>query len=407
MLDLSAGARNIGLRPAALSFLPPANPMIRTLLLALVLPFTLQAKDLTLKISGLPREIQVSLPGNFNPAKKHPTLFYYHGTGGRPTTSIMRMQAGSEDWIIVGMTYRESGQFQLSPESFAAERKIYHTVRKIVTEKHGADPARIYAAGFSKGGWYTNLLLQAESTLAGGIILGAGHFHIAPGAMKKYGSKKPVHIGIGRKDGSYPLALKALLHHRKLGGKVSFEVWQTLGHDYPRSGSESIKQWLGLQAQSAELLTPIVAKEFPKMLAKAKSLKPFEQWDRLREIKAMPLFELTSKSWQAEFQKSLSALEATPAVATEAMLLSKHRRLLHQEITNNTLDSLKKVNFAYIDLFGKHPKTRQGKLLEEDFKRTEAMLKNIKVTPAPKRTPTEVPTGPVPKRRIPLNPLIR
>jgi acetyl esterase/lipase len=379
--------------------------MTRPLFLALALP--LAAKDLALEIPGLPHEVQVSLPENFDPAKQHPTLFYYHGTSGRPTTSLMRSHAGKNDWIIVGMTYRETGQFQLTPESMAAELEIYHTVRKLVTSKHGADPARIYAAGFSKGGWHTNLLLQAEPTLAGGLILGAGHFHIAPGAMNKYASKKPVHIGIGRKDGNYPLALKALLHHRQLGANVTFEVWPTLGHAYPEKGSDSIKQWLALQTHSADALAPVAAKELPKMLAEAKSLKPLAQWDRLREIKDMPYFDLTPKSWQFEFQNHLAGLEAVQPIATEAMLFAKHRRLLHQEITNNTLASLKKVNFGYLDLSSKHPGTRQGKLLEEDFKRTEAMLKNIKVAPAPKPTTTEVPTGPVPDRKIPRNPLIR
>ena len=381
--------------------------MIRSLLLALTCSTAVQAKDLSVKIPDLPHEIKISLPGNFDPAKKHPTLFYYHGTSGRPTTSFIRSHAGPDDWIIVGMTYRESGQFQLTPESFAAEKAIYQIVRKLLVEKHGADPTRFYAAGFSKGGWHTNLLLQAEPTLAGGIILGAGHFHRAPGAMKNYPSKKPVHIGIGRKDGNYPLALKALLHHRQLGAKVTFEVWPTLGHSYPKDGSDSIRQWLALQAHSAKKLAPVAAKTLSKMLTEARSLEPLEQWDRLREMKDMPYFALTPKSWQGDFQKSLTALETTPAISTEAMLVAKHRRLLHQEITNNTLASLKQVSFGYLDLFGKHPKTRQGKLLEEDFKRTDAMLKNIKVSPVPKPTRTEVPTGPVPERNIPRNPLIR
>ena len=381
--------------------------MIRSLILALAILPALHAKDLSLKIPDLPHEILISLPENFDPAKKHPTLFYYHGTSGRPTTSLMRSHAGSDDWIIVGMTYRESGQFQLTPESFAAERKIYHTVRKLVVTKHAGDPSRLYSAGFSKGGWHTNLLLQAEPTLAGGIILGAGHFHIAPGAMKKYPSPKPVHIGIGRKDGNYPLALKALLHHRQLNGKVTFEVWPTLGHSYPKDGSESIKQWLALQSQPLKALSSIAAQTLPEMLDDAKSLAPLEQWDRLREIKDMPYFELTPKPWQEKFKQSLAALEATPAIATEAMLLAKHRRLLHKEITNKTLSSLKEVSFGFLELSGKYPNSRQGKLLEEDFKRTDAMLKTIKVTPAQKPRPTTVPTGPVPERNIPGNPLIR
>lgn len=372
----------------------------------LLLPLSVAAKDLTLEIPNLPHLVKVSLPENFDPAIKHPTFFYYHGTSGRPTTSFMRNQAGNKDWIIVGMSYTHRGKFTLSPQSFAAERKTYHTVRNLMLQKHGADPNHLYVGGFSLGGWHTDLMLQAEPTISGGIIIGAGHAQTAPGAMKRYPDKKPVHIAIGRSDANYTFALKGYLHHRKLGGAVSMEVWPTLRHAYPEDGSDSIRQWLALRTQTAKALAPLATQELAETAAKAKSLKPIEQWERLREIKNMPYFALTSPAWQAKFKKSLAALEATPPVATEASLYSKHRRLLHQEITNRTLTSLKKVSESYLDLSSQYPNSRQGKLLEEDFKRTAAILKQIKVIPSGKK-PTEVPRGPIPRTRIPGNPLIR
>lgn len=379
---------------------------MKRFLTLLLLPLTVSAEDFTLDIPNLTHPVKVSLPENYDPKAKHPTFFYYHGTSGRPTTDLMRTQAGDKDWIIVGMTYTHQGKFTLSPQSFASEQKVYHTVRSLLIDNHGTDPDKLYVGGFSLGGWHSDLLLQAEPTISGGIIIGAGHAQMAPGAMKKYSSKKPVHIAIGRSDGNYTYALKGFLHHRKLGGAVSLEVWPTLGHAYPEKGSDSIRQWLALRAQSPKILVPLAVKELTKAVAKAMSLEPIAQWDRLREVKDMPYFALTPPAWQAEFKISLTGLEAVNPVATEASLYSKHRRLLHQEITNRTLTSLKKVNTSYLDLSSKYPDTRQGKLLEEDFKRTAAILKQIKVVPSEKR-PTEIPSGPVPQRRIPGNPLIR
>ena len=248
--------------------------------------------------------------------------------------------------------------------------------------------------------------LQAEPSLAGGIIMGAGHARVAPGAQTKYTSKKPVHIAIGRSDPNYIFALKGFLYHRKLGGDVSLEVWPTLAHAYPQDGSDSIRQWLKLQTDSAESLTPAATKELSEALSEAKSLKPLEQWDRLREIKDMPYFALTTKTWQSSFKKSLATIEASQAIATEIPLYKEHRRLLHQEITNQTLATFKKVNAAYLNLSSKFPKTRQAQFMEADFKRTEAIIKQIKIVPSEKK-PVDLPSGPIPERRIPGNPLIR
>ncbi len=379
--------------------------MIRFLTL-LLLPLTLLGKDLTLEIPNLPAPIQISLPENFDPAVKHPTFFFYYGAGGAPTTTFMRTQAGNDDWIIVGMSYTQQGQYTLNEQSMSAERTLYHTVRKELITKHAADPAHCYIGGFSQGGWHTDLMLQAEPTLSGGIIMGAGHAQVAPGAFRKYASQKPIHIAIGRSDPNYIFALKGFLHHRKLGGSVSLEAWPDLAHAYPLDGSDSIRQWLTLRTNSPTALAPTAVKELTAAVKRAKTLEHLATWDRLIEIKGMPYFALTPAAWQANFKKDLAAVEATPEIATEAMLYTQHRRLLHQEITNRNMATLKKVNQSYLNFSNKHPKTRQGKLMAADYNRTAAILKQIKVIPSEKK-PTQVPSGPVPQRRIPRNPLVR
>ncbi|MDA7896341.1 hypothetical protein N9B47_01615, partial [bacterium] len=66
---------------------------------------------------------------------------------------------------------------------------------------------------------------------------------------------------------------------------------------------------------------------------------------------------------------------------------------------------------SYLNLSSQYPKTRQGKLMEEDFVRTEKLLKHFKEQeklrpkkPKPIEPETEAPDS---RRRIPGSPLIR
>lgn len=378
--------------------------LLRLLILFPILK--LSAKEITIEPQSLPSPIKISLPENFNPTKKHPALFFYHGAGGSPSTELMRNQAGTDDWIIVGMTYTQGKTFTLSPQHLNAERKAYHEVRQHVISQYHADPKNIYLAGFSLGGWFTDLMLQSEPTLSGGIIIGAGHAHTAPKPLAKYTFSKPVHIATGRKDPNYIFALKAYLHHRKLGGDLSIEVWPDLAHAYPRSGTDSMRQWLKLRLVPEKDLITTAEKELAHALGEADSLAPLAQWDRLREIKAMPYFKLTSPSWQSNFQNSLTALEATPSIASEAFLYKEHRRLHHHEITKRNASVLRQVNASYQQLSRKFPETRQAKLMEDDFKRTEKILKQITIIPSEKKA-TQVPSGPISRPQIPRSPLRR
>lgn len=152
------------------------------LLLSLLAP--LHAKTVELRFPGLAYAIQLSLPENFDPSRKHPAILFYHGSNGRPDTQIIRRETGDKDWIVVGMTYFEQGQLKLAPDNFKKEVTLYHSVRRYLLAKYALDPKRLYISGFSKGGWMSDLLLQQEATLAGGAILGAGHLHKAARPQK-------------------------------------------------------------------------------------------------------------------------------------------------------------------------------------------------------------------------------
>jgi predicted esterase len=375
------------------------------ILLSLLVP--LHAKTVELRFPGLAYAIQLSLPENFDPSRKHPAILYYHGTNGRPDTRIIRRETGDKDWIVVGMTYFQQGQLKLAPESFKKEVTLYHSVRQYLLAKYALDPKRLYISGFSKGGWMSDLLLQQEATLAGGAILGAGHRHKAARPQKRYTIEKPIFIGVGRLDGNYPFALKGLLHHRSLGGNSVMETWPGLAHEFPQDGSTGLRQWFAVRNKASKTVAKI---ELATALESANELDPLARWDQLRQLRDLPFTKFLGTPFSSELSLQIKALEKDDPVKTEAALLQKHRRILAKEIKGTSLRSLQEANLAYIDLSDQNKTTRQAKLLLHDYNRTSDLLLHFqeqkKVAPN-KNAPIKVPDSPKTDRGIPGNPLIR
>ncbi len=380
------------------------------LLILLALVSSLHARTIELRFPGLTYPVQVSLPENFDPAKKHPAILYYHGTNGRPDTQIMRRETGENDWIVVGMSYFQKGPLQLAPENFSKETSLYRSVREHLLTKYSLNPRKLYAAGFSKGGWMTDLLLQQEVTLAGGAILGAGHLYQAPRPQKRYSFKKPVFIGVGRLDGNYPPSLKALLHHRSLGGDPIMETWAGLAHEYPQDGSTGLRQWLAIQGHPAGTVTAEAKKEMETKLVLNKSLNSLARWHSLKELRELPFTNLLGEETTTEIDTHIAALEKDPFIQKEAAALKQQRRILAKEIKGTSLKSLQEVNFAYLDYADRFKETHQSKLYLHDYERTSTLIKSFKVQEkkAPTRpAPIQVPSSPSSGNGFPVNPLIR
>ncbi|MGJ8695796.1 MAG: hypothetical protein ACSHYF_05720 [Verrucomicrobiaceae bacterium] len=379
------------------------------LLLALILPA--HAKILELRFKEIQHPIQVFLPENFDPAKKHPAIFHYHGTNGTPDTQLIRQHTDDQGWIVVGMAYAQAGQLQLTPQNFARELGLYHAVRKHLLTNYSLDPQKVYLSGFSKGGWITDLLLQHERTVTGGAILGAGHLHKAPQPLTRYATKKPVFIGIGRLDGNYPFALKAITHHRSLGGTTDLEVWPTLAHAFPKDGSTALRQWLNIQRQGPDSLRDEARQQMLNALENARSLDPIDRWARLRELRTQPYAKLLPPDLAENIASQISSLEKSPEIKAEADTLKQHRRILAKEISGTSLQSLQQVNVTYLDLSDRFSSTRQSKLLLHDHDRTSTLLKHFQeqtTEQTPKKESTiVVPDNPSRRTNFPVNPLVR
>ncbi|MBT8036741.1 MAG: hypothetical protein KJO21_04265 [Verrucomicrobiae bacterium] len=390
---------------------------MRWLIFLIFLPVMCSAKSVELGFPGLEHRVQVVLPDDYDPTKKYPAVFYYHGMGREPDTSLMRGHVDGREWIVVGMTYYQQEGFTYTAEALKKERVLLRSVRMHLAESRGLDPKRCYVAGFSKGGWLVDLLLQVEPSLAGGVILGAGHLYKAGGrsaARKSEG--RSVFVGVGRLDGNFPYALRALVYHRSLGARTTFDLWHGLKHVLPKEGSTALQQWLSLRVHSEKKLQAVARKEMLAEVNDADKLDPYRQWVRLRQLQDYPYSQILGDTWKKSLQGEMATLEAVPPVQVEAGFLQSHRKLLIQEIKENTVSGMAKIKVGYQELIQKAPHAKQAELARHDHLRVQKLYHQFQQQDAAGKGGVKMPSvgtdpiapkDPERKRRVPGNPLLR
>lgn len=393
--------------------------LIILLLAALATPIMAEAKRLELGFPGLGYRVQVVFPADYDPARTWPAILYYHGTNGKPDTRLIRHHTGENGWFTIGMTYVQQGKFTFTPESLNAELNILRSVRHHLATKYNVDPKRTYVAGFSKGGWLSGLFLQADPELAGAIILGAGHVHQVHTNPTKFRRHTPVFLGVGRMDGNYPFALRAVMFYRGLGATTTLDTWHDHAHQFPQDGSTALTQWLAIEAKPKADHRAAASDWLTTRLDEIKIIPdPVNRWVALLDLQATPYFSLLSKTDQTTVTKARSTLEQSAVVAEEAATLTAHRKLLRTEINTHSKENYQQMATAYLQLANSAPTTRQGDIARHDNARIKTLLlhfdeqekirKNALEPFGPE--PTENPFDPMqPKRdrRIPTNPLVR
>ncbi|NNM28799.1 MAG: hypothetical protein HKO57_04715 [Akkermansiaceae bacterium] len=396
----------------------PAPPAVGLALLLLAAA-PLDARTVELGFPDVKERVQVSFPANHLPGKSYPAVFYYHGTNGKPTTELIRAHTGPDDWFVVGMAYAQTGKFTFTPETLEAEALILRSVIRHLGAGHGLDPKRVYVAGFSKGGWISGLLMQRERTLAGAVILGAGHIHRVDQSPAKFKRPPAVFIGIGRRDGNYPFSLRAVSFYRGLGAATTMETWHGLGHRFPPDGSPALRQWLQARIRpAADLRTAAAAWAADRPRELAAIADPVDRWVALLDAEQAPFFRYLDAAQKAAFTSKREALERTAAVKPEAAFLARHRKLLRSEIATHSKENYESLLKAYLDLSTAAAGTRQGEIARHDHQRIERLLKHFDAQeelrkddlqpfgPEPEDDPF-VPKSPVSPPRIPANPLVR
>lgn len=378
-----------------------------------------EPRHLELGYPQLKERVEVYFPENHDPSRKWPAIFYYHGTNGSPDTRLIRHHTRDRNWFVIAMGYVQRGKFTYTKETLADELQILHSTRHHLVSKYGVDPKRTYVGGFSKGGWMADLMLQTDRTLAGAVILGAGHLHKASSNPARFPRSTAVFVGVGREDGNYPFGLRAITFYRGLGASTTFETWDGLGHAFPREGSTALTQWLAIHGDPGAGHKAAAKEWVATRLAEIDAIPdPANRWAALRAAETTP-YATIDPATKAMLSNQRTALERTAVVSREAKLLAAHRKLLVTEIKDPGRDDYVKLAAAYKQLHDDNPTTRQGTIAMADHERVTQLLKHFEEqdkikkeveepfgTPG-KDAPFDPGKAPDPRPRIPMNPLIR
>jgi poly(3-hydroxybutyrate) depolymerase len=126
-----------------------------------------------LQVNGAARQWWVWLPGGYDPMRAYPVIFTFHGCGGPDNYIPMQKQTGS-DAIVVRGTGADNGCWTYGGEG--ADVKFFDAMLAQLQTEFCMDTSRVFAMGYSSGGWMTNVLectrgdkLRATGTLSGGV----------------------------------------------------------------------------------------------------------------------------------------------------------------------------------------------------------------------------------------------
>ena len=381
-------------------------------------------KRLELGFPQLAERLQVVLPGNYSPDRKWPAVFYYHGTGGKPTTELIQAHTQDQDWIVVGMTYTQEGNLPATAEYIEKEFRIFSSTRRHLAAKWNLDPRRCYVAGFSKGGWMAGFLLQHDPGLAGAVILGAGHqFLIRKPA--KFRRPKSLFVGVGRQDETYPFALRALVHYRPLGARTTLETWHGLGHRFPENGSPALRQWLEIEANPKGDHQVAAEEWVNRRIDEIKGMPNLvDQWVAFRDLEKAPYLRALGEEAEAGVRALVTRLEKGGRVGAEIKALAAHRVLLREEAKGHTIPLCQRLAGDYLALSEAHRGTRQAEIALGDHERMKKLALHFKeqlrimkekeaeaqkkkdLIPPEGKNPDPFKRAPDNRPRIPRNPLV-
>ena len=336
-----------------------------------------------LRTSHIHGAARVLLPEEWTPGQKWPALVYYAGTGGAADVETMRRHTGGCDFIIVGMPPRDDGAFRYTPESLQLEQAALGEVRDRLAAEADLDPARLYVAGFSKGGWMSGLLLAHTPWLAGGCVMGGGwieHQHEPPG---KFVRPVYIYVGDGRLDGNYPPSLRAGREFATLGARVTLDVWPETGHALPRGGAEGLRQWLALLGHGSRIEAEAAGWAVPE-LSRIRALPDHtERWTELRRFATRPFVHALGEEFRRLVAEEIAALERERAVAAEKALEAELDAITERETRDMKTTTLEAVGPRYEALAARAPGSRAGRLAVHDAERIRQLWKTV-----PGREPT-------------------
>lgn len=323
-------------------------------------------------------------PENFDPSKLHPVFFYYHGTGGRPTTRMIQSYTRKMDWIIVGMPYAIPAN-AISGESVGAELgRISSVLEEIGSVSAIRD--EWWIGGFSKGGWISALMVESRAPgLAGAAILGAG---IPDDQLLRLGkveslsppSSPAVYIGIGDIDTNRVYSLRARERFHRRGLTVDLEVYPGFAHTMPTPPALGFSQWLQIQRtiDGATELNRLSLDWWDRRIEKSQAIpSPFRRLWYLEETARLPFARLVPPGKRSAVDSLISSVRRHPSMVVHERARKAREMALNDEFRFKRSPELPGIARKMMKVHADYPESWFGQLALLDAERVLANQKML------------------------------
>ena len=138
-------------------------------------------QSMTLTVEGVSRDYQLYIPTSYDGTKPLPIVFNFHGFGGTASdhmkTADMRTLANNEMFFLVypqgsllgGYSHWNAAMPGGDNKSTANDTGFFEAMLTSISSSYKVDPTRVYACGYSNGGFFSYFLAGTKSNLVAAI----------------------------------------------------------------------------------------------------------------------------------------------------------------------------------------------------------------------------------------------
>lgn len=189
---------------------------------------------------------KVTLPDDHKKSRKAPlivALHHYHGSMDK--TADRWKDAANELGAILltpqGTFEVRKGKYEWGKAIDSIEENVMGAINEVM-DKYKIDEDKIVLTGFSQGGWAAWALAQRNPDAFCGIIPVAGNFKVESESdfEDEDLAKLRIFVMVGADESSKTLNSnkKAVKRFKKIGAKVSMNIYEDVGHSFPENETE-------------------------------------------------------------------------------------------------------------------------------------------------------------------------
>lgn len=122
---------------------------------------TNQFERYTIEVGGEAREYFLRIPRSYDPERRYPLVFRFHGSGGDGSSGGLDIEQSSRDNAIIASPSGRGGRWSF--QRSGADVALFDALLAQLSDTLCVDRARVFAYGFSAGGTFANLLACVRS----------------------------------------------------------------------------------------------------------------------------------------------------------------------------------------------------------------------------------------------------